>query len=100
MTLEGKVIDFGQFWSDPSMQEEFAEPALYVKSGYLEVSFSLQDARWIRFTRLITWFFLLVPKKENTYKSTVKIAALREIYHATCGNINGLDVLDRKLPKD
>ena len=24
------------------------------------------------------------PKKENTYKSTVKRAALREIYHATC----------------
>ena len=38
VTLEGKVINFGQFWSDPSMQEEFAEPALYVKSGYLEVS--------------------------------------------------------------
>ena len=93
VTLEGKVINFGQFWSDPSMQEEFAEPALYVKSGYLEVSIFLQDARWICFTRLTTWFFLLVPKKREYIQKHCQESCIEGNYIRLLVDINGLDNL-------
>ncbi len=48
------------------MQEELAEPALYVKSGCLEVGVFLQDAPWICFTRLVTWFPTGTKERKHT----------------------------------
>lgn len=82
------------------MQEELAEPALYVKSGYLEVDVLLQDARWICFIRWKTHGFSYWYQRKKTYENTVNRAALREIYITLLVDINGLDVIDRKFPKD
>lgn len=82
------------------MQEELAEPALYVKSGYLEVGvFCKMHVGFVSYAGKPHGFSLLVPKKENIRKHCQE-SCIEGKYITLLVDINGLDVIDRTLPKE
>ena len=100
--LEGKVINFGYFRSDRSTDR--------CRKSLLNQLFmsSRVTSKWMFCCKMHVGFvsyagkhmFFYWYQRKKTYENTVNRAALREIYITLLVDINGLDVIDRKFPKD